>query len=116
MALTLNFRVVTDSSLKLMAPKGHNLSCYGSIQHFDGGAGSIIEVPCKVYVQCLPKKKEVGKFDSGKTTGTKMEMEIFYIKISIDGQEMVELDKLNYKYIVDGVDYLAQVRVNLGLG
>ncbi len=116
MQVGLSFRTPTTSSFKLLAPKSHKLSLYGSLQHFDGGTGTIAEIPCKIYVQGLPKKKEMGKFDSGKKTETKIEFELTYIKITLDGADKVELDKLNYIYVVDGTDYLADVRANLGLG
>lgn len=111
----LNFRTPTDATFTLLAPKVHKLSLYGSIQHFDGVASEIKEIPCKIYVHGLPKKKSMGKFDSGKKTETKLELELTYIKISLDGEDKLELDKLNYIFMVDGKDYLAAVRVNLGL-
>ena len=85
------------------------------MQHFDGAAGEIKEIPCKIYVHGLPKKKELGKFDSGKKTDTKLELELTYIKITLDDKDKLELDKLNYIFVVDGKDYLAAVRANLGL-
>lgn len=111
----LNFRTPTEASLTLLAPRTHKLSLYGSIQHFDGASGEIKEVPCKVFVHGLPKKKELGKLESAKKTGTKVEFELTYIKISLDGEDKLELDKLNYIFTVDGRDYLATVRANLGL-
>lgn len=114
--LGMTFRTPTASSFKLLAPHVHKLSLYGSLSLFDGGRGEIREIPCKVYVHGLPKKKEMGKFDSAKQTGTKIEFELTYIKITLDGVDQVELDKLNYIYRIGDVDYLADVRVNLGLG
>ena len=114
MKLGLNFRTPTPSSLRLLEPRVHKLTCYGSIQDFDGS--EIREVPCKIYVHALPQKKTTGKFETAKRTGTKVELELTYIKISLDGTDYVELDKLNYIYIVGGTDYLAAVRANLGLG
>ncbi|MGF9821967.1 phage major tail tube protein [Brevibacillus agri] len=32
-----------------------------------------------------------------------------------DGETVVEIDKFNYVCVIDGVDYLAKVRSNLGL-
>ena len=45
-----------------------------------------------------------------------MEFEVVYMKIELDGRERVELDKYNYKYVVDGVDQMASVRTALGMG
>ena len=35
--------------------------------------------------------------------------------MTIEGERMIEIDKLNYIHYVDGVDYLADVRKALGL-
>lgn len=112
----LSFRTMTDSSHKLLAPKAHKLTLYGSLQFFDGASGENAEKQCKIYVQAIPKKKSLGKFDSGKQTETKMELEATYLKLTLDGEDRIEIDKLNYIYAIDGTDYLADVRTNLGLG
>ena len=36
------------------------------------------------------------------------------MKTERDGKVCIEMDKLNYKYIVDGVDRLAEVKTALG--
>ncbi len=115
MQVGLDFRTMTKATYTLQAPKIQKVNLYGSLQMMDGAAGTLKQIPCKIYIQGLPKKKELGKFDSGKKTETKIEFEIVYIKITLEGKDVVELDKLNYIYMVDGKDYLADVRPNLGL-
>ena len=43
------------------------------------------------------------------------EFECTYLKITLDGKDMVEIDKLNYKCVIDGTDYLADIRTALGM-
>lgn len=40
---------------------------------------------------------------------------ISYLKVLIDGEEVLEVDKLNYIFKVLGRDYQAQTRANLAL-
>ena len=43
------------------------------------------------------------------------EHEIYYMKVDIDGKELLELDKYNFIFSVNGTDYLAETRRNLGM-
>jgi P2 family phage contractile tail tube protein len=66
-------------------------------------------------VQGPPMKVDPGKFETGAGSGGSSEQEALYLKIEIDGQTVVEIDKLNFICIIDGVDYLASVRNALGI-
>ena len=63
----------------------------------------------------VPKTTELGKLDVGTTSDTKTTLEVNYIKVTIDGKDVLELDKFNYICSIGGVDYLAEVREALGL-
>ena len=63
----------------------------------------------------VPKKTELGKFDVGTTTGTANTIETAYLKVTIDGETVLELDKFNYIGNIGGVDYMADVREALGM-
>ena len=39
-----------------------------------------------------------------------VELEILYIKIDVNNESKVELDKVNFKYVVNGVDLLETIR------
>ena len=63
----------------------------------------------------VPKKTELGKLDVGATTGTANTIETAYLKVTIDGETVLELDKFNYICNIGGVDYMADVREALGM-
>lgn len=63
----------------------------------------------------MPKGGALGNAQPSSTTGSSNEFEITYIKVLVDGREILELDKYNFIYRVDGVDALAQMRQQLGL-
>jgi len=112
----INFRTTTDSVMKLAAPKYHHITLYGALQFHDAGGGELMSKELKVVLRGLPKNPDMGKLDSGKLMEVKHTLEIGYLKIFFDKAERIEVDKFNYIYTVDGVDYLAEVRANLGLG
>ncbi|MBE3586569.1 MAG: phage major tail tube protein [Thermoanaerobacter sp.] len=115
MKLTLNWRTVSREFLKLLRQQSQRLDCRGAIQEYDAGSGSYRIRQVRVVVQGPPAKGDLGKFETGATSDGSSEVEVLYIKIDIDGKNHLELDKLNYKFVVDGVDYLADVRRALGL-
>lgn len=61
------------------------------------------------------QKTELGKLDVGATTDTSNVIETTYIKITIDGETVLELDKYNYICNIGGFDFLKEVRKALGL-
>jgi len=54
--------------------------------------------------------------DVGVTVGASNVFEVVYLKVDVDGANLVEIDKFNYICKIAGIDYLAQVRAALGLG
>ena len=51
----------------------------------------------------------------GTTSDTKNTIEVNYLKVTIDGENVLELDKYNYICNIGGTDYLSDVREALGL-
>lgn len=115
MNLKLNWRTLTKSTVRLIQQKAHHLDIRGAIQTFDTTSGEYVVSPVKVVVRCRPKKTGLGKLDSSAVMGASNEFEVIYINISLNGKSQVEIDKYNYVCKIDGEDYLAPVRVALGL-
>ncbi|MDH5525148.1 MAG: phage major tail tube protein [Desulfobulbaceae bacterium] len=110
----IKFRTVTGNVTALAAPKSHHLDLRGSIQVYDSGSGEYTPTSVKLVVKAVPKKAALGKFETGKPQDSENEFEVNYLKLWIDGVEKIEIDKYNYMCVIDGVDYLAAVRANLG--
>jgi len=115
MELEINWRTLNEDMTKLLAMKAHDLEIRGSNEQYDAGTGAITSEPVKINVRSLPKKGDIGSFKPADHTDTKSTLEIIYLKIAIAGKVTTEIDKLNYIHFVDGVDYLASVRSDLGL-
>ncbi len=114
MSVGIKFRTITGNVTGLAAPKAHHLDMRGSIQMYDSGSGEYVPTPVKVVVKAMPKKTNLGKLAVGKPQDSENEFEVVYMKLWLDGTEEIEIDKYNYICVIDGVDYLAAVRANLG--
>ena len=115
MTLGLKWRVVHKEACKLAVLKAHQLEVRGAVQVMDHAAGTYTAVPTKLVVKGIPKKLALGKMDPGKLQDTETELEVTYLKLTVDGEEQIELDKYNFIYKVQGEDQLAKVRSALGL-
>lgn len=115
MGITLNWRTIGKNAIILSQPKAHALDIRGSQQVYDAGAGEYKTVPVRVIARAMPKKTGIGKMDTGAKTDTSNEFELTYLKIWIDGEKVVEIDKYNYICFIAGTDFLANVRSDLGL-
>lgn len=115
--ITLKFKwnTVNANAVSLLAPKTHQLDIRASVQKFDAGNGEFGTDAVKLVARTVPKKFGVGKAEPGKKMDSETEMEVNYLKLSQAGKELIEIDKLNFVCMIDGTDYLAAVRSDLGM-
>lgn len=115
MTIKLNWRTVVKSTVHLAQPKTHSLDLRGANQIYNAGTGEYKVASTKVTVRCIPKTTELGKFDVGTTGDAANEFEVIYINMTMDGKQVLEIDKYNYICKINGKDYLKDVRIALGL-
>ncbi len=73
------------------------------------------EAPIVIYMNGLPKKHTSGSHKAKEDTEVEDTISVNYLKIEIDGEEIVELDVTNNIFKIGGEDQLAQRRENLGI-
>ncbi len=110
-----NFRVVTDDTIKLAQPKAHTLEAYGAINHWDASSGEYVVKQLRVSMRAIPSEFDLGKLASASTMDHKATMTLSYLKVSVDGTRVIEIDKFNYINYLYGTDYLAAAKTALGL-
>ena len=115
MTVQISMRTQHNEARKLLELKGNQLDIRGSLQEYDSSTGEIRAYPCRVSMFTLPKTYETGKFEVGSTTDTSIESEVTYMRMWIDNEEIVEIDKLNYICKINGKDYLEEVRAQIGM-
>lgn len=105
----------TASATSLLEAVGHYLEARGSIQQLDPGTGTFVQKAFKLVSKAMPKKVGLGKLEPAKKMESESELELYYLKLSIDGTELVEIGKFDFICRINGVDVLADVRNNLGM-
>lgn len=112
--LKINWRTLSPDSVRLSEPKVHTLDFRGNQQIFDALNG-YTDQEVVVKTRSVPINFSPGKFATAAATETANEFEVHYIKIIVGGKTMLEYDKFNFVYVVNGVDVMGTVRKNLGL-
>ena len=93
--LKIKWNVPTASATSLLEAVGHYLEARGSLQQLDPGTGTFVQKAFKLVSKAM--------------------LELYYLKLSIDGTELVEIGKFDFICRINGVDVLADVRNNLGM-
>jgi len=115
MTLSVTWRTVEKQAEALNAPKLHELDVRGSIQKFDKGSGKYVHIPLRYFIKGTPKSIDGGKLETSASMDISQEWELIYFKKELGGHAQIEVDKFNYIYKINGIDYLAEVRKNLGM-
>lgn len=114
MSLTLNFRSVTNDAIKLAEPRNHRLDLRASQQSYDNASGKFIQTAIKHVLVVTPTKFSPGKLAPAASAEASGEYSVTYFATYIDGVKQLEIDIINFIYIVNGTDYLAEVKKALG--
>lgn len=86
------------------------LTLRASMQCMDPTTGSTGYYPVKIVVRGKATNTNLGKATKGKKMEPEVELEVMYIKIQINNKTTLELDKLNFKFVLNGKDMLAKIR------
>ena len=93
--------------------KALELTLRGSEQFMDRTTGDTADIPVKIVVRGKATTNTLGKFVKGKKGEPEIEIEMYYLKVDVNEETALELDKLNFKYVVNGKDLLAKIRKNI---
>lgn len=89
------------------------LTLRGSLQQLDTDTGKTDYYPIKIVVRGKAKTIQLGKFEKGKKMENQTEIEVMYLKVTVDKTTLIELDKLNFKFVLNGEDKLAKIRAQV---
>lgn len=108
--IEIQFRTLTQSAFKVFE-NDSNTFIFRAAQQSRAVTSNKSEVrPLKIVVKGASKGGNLGKLGVGAPTETTVKLEIYYIKVEENGETLLELDKLNCIYVVNGVDKLADIR------
>ncbi len=111
----INFREPTEAIRRLYTPGKKQLVLKAVNQSYNSAAGVKEQRQLYVSLGCEFKSGDPGTAGSNAETGTTVTMEVSYLLIKDKEEDILEFDKFNYIYKVNGTDYLSDVRKILGI-
>lgn len=108
----IQFNTLYSSAVDLLNPlKAVNLTFRAAQQVSDKATGGGYAFKSLRIVEMgRVKKVKLGKVEKNNSMEASVTLELTYILVEVDGVTILEIDKLNQVYSVNGVDMLADVR------
>lgn len=94
-----------------VSANGIGLRFAGSYQQDDTGD----TVPVEVVVRGRHEEIDMGEAKPGEDTEHKITTACTYYKLTVDGEELIEIDTMAMIFVVDGKDLMEEHRRNIGL-
>ncbi len=115
MVLSANFLTTTDATVKLMTPVKHQLELRTVEEYWDVENAETGTWADKFVTIVRPKSIKPGTVAPMSAADTSGEFDVYYYAAYKKGRTLWEIDKRNMKFVVNGVDYMASIRKDLGL-
>lgn len=109
LAVEVPFRTLDDQSFELLKNSDEALILRGATQYMNRETQKLEHFSVKVTLKGPRKSLDLGTFAVGKATGSKVTIDAWYIKVEVNGEVYTELDKLNFKFILNGEDQLKDI-------
>jgi len=110
MTTTIKFHLPTTEQLIMAMPIGSTLIVRSANQSYDAMTGGLIIQPFMAAMRGTAKITDPGKVSPGESADASTELSIVYYLLTVNNQTMAEIDPINMKCVINGVDYLAAVR------
>ena len=108
------FAILHEDVFKLVdTTKALELTLRGSEQFMDRKTGNTEDIPVKIVIRGKATTNTLGTLAKGKKGEPEIEIETLYIKVDVNNSTVLELDKLNFKFVVNGKDLMAKIRKNV---
>jgi len=104
MVTAISMRVDSKTAAKLSSRGTQSLEIVWNIDELNGSTGGVRAVQHKAFVKGVLKKFDPGSVETGAQMDGSIELETIYYKRVIDGETIMEIDKLNNVFRVLGVD------------
>lgn len=109
LSIELTFRTLYEKSFSLMTNTGRPIVLRAAQQSYDVASGQISQRGLKITLRGGPKGLNLGKLGVGTATESVNTMEVMYIKVEESGKVLLELDKQNFIFKINGKNLLADV-------
>lgn len=106
------YRILNEEGFKFMKKQAHGsgVTIRGAQQVTNMTTHAIEHKQMRVVIRGRNKGMNLGKMKQGESMDSAIKLEVTYILIEVEGKKMLELDKFNTIFIIDGEDQLVDIR------
>ena len=115
MRVSMNFNNFGENAMSLATPVDHTIDLREVQQARNMTAGKVEIIPVKHVMVIRPVKTSLGTLKPANPSNPSGEYTMSYYARYVDGKKTIELDPLGYICMINGVDYLADIRKAMGL-
>lgn len=115
METTINRTLPDEDAIRIAAGAPVACEVRGAAQCWDSGSNSYKIKAIRCVIRGRAKTFTPGAFQMGSQADTSSVIETTYLKVEIDGEVQIEIDKFAYICRIGGRDLLAEVRAALGV-
>jgi P2 family phage contractile tail tube protein len=109
MEQTVSFNTLYSSAMDMLSPKSTVDITFRAAQQVYDKTGGYNFKGLRVVERGRVKKFKPGKIEKGEAMEAEVTLELTYILVEVDGTAVLEVDKLNSVYKVNGEDMLAEI-------
>jgi P2 family phage contractile tail tube protein len=110
MEAEISFKKSNKKAVELFSQKSHNLEIRWASDALDSSNGSMKTEANKEIIKGIPKKLDLGNIETNTANEGTLTFEIVYFQYIINGAAVIEIDKLNNVFKINGVDYAETIR------
>lgn len=108
--MEIPFRLMDKQAAELLKTAGTILFIRAAVQEKDPSTLKLVNKSLKITVGGNPKGVSLGTVGGAKTMDSSVKLEVTYFKHEYDGTVLLEVDKLNNIYVVNGEDQLMEIK------
>lgn len=102
--------ILGKAAFRAAIPGGHMITARAAVRSLDKTSGKQSTDRVAIVMRGAASEIESGKLKRGEGTDASITFEVDYYKYIENGDTLIEIDKMNSICVIDGTDYLADVR------
>jgi P2 family phage contractile tail tube protein len=110
MEIEIGFKNSNEKAVDLFSQKTHEIETRWVTDALNTKNANMKTVAHKEIVKCISKKLDLGNIEANAANEATLTAEAIFYKYIIDGKAMIEIDKLNNVFKINGKDYAEQIR------
>lgn len=110
MEYEITFKNANKKAIELFGQETQHIEVRWVTDVLDTTTSKVTVKANKDIIKGVPKKIDLGSIEGNSNNEATLPLEILYFKHIQDGETLIEIDKLNNVFIINGVDYMAKIR------